>query len=227
MGTSVLSAPLAGAAQTSAPLPFFPFSTAAQNGPAPKPVFPWFAPSQQAPRAAAGFALPWSQSQHNNPYARGGFNPFNAFPSGGGAFNPFASPSPGFNPFAMGARSGAPALSSGLGMVAAPMMQGAAGMLAPFAVNYMIASMNPTTLSTFFGLMTQPTTFGFGGFNPIGFGNPMGFGGAPQPTFPFVPPQQRNATPSFPFMPPPRRQQIHQPAQAPSFPFKPFGLVGK
>ena len=232
LSVAVLVAPLAATAQTTGPPPFFPFLNTTPSKPASKPVFPWLAPTQQAPRQSTGFALPWSQPRQRstNPFAtsRGGVNPFSVFSSGNRGFNPFASGSAGFNPFAMGATSGyggAP-LSSGLGMMTAPMMQGAVGIMAPFAVNYMIASMNPTTMSTFFGLMTQPNSFGFGGFNPMGFGRPMGFGHTSQPTFPFMPPQ-RKVAPTFPFMPAPRSQQRRQPATAPAFPFNPFSFVGK
>ncbi len=78
-----------------------------------------------------------------------------------------------------------------------PMMQGAMGFMAPVAVNYAVASMNPTTMTNFFGLMAQPNT-GFGGMGfgaaPM-FGSPFGassfagtpFGAAPRvPGFPFV-----------------------------------------
>jgi hypothetical protein len=58
-----------------------------------------------------------------------------------------------------------------------PMMQGTMGFMAPMAVNYAVASMNPTTMTNFFNLMAQPNS-GFGG---------MGFGAAPRaPAFPFA-----------------------------------------
>jgi hypothetical protein len=73
----------------------------------------------------------------------------------------------------------------GMGGMMAPMMgpmaQGMAGVMAPMMANYAIASMNPTTMNNFMGLMMQnPTGYG-GGFGGGGFP----FGGRTQQPSPF------------------------------------------
>lgn len=218
-------------AQSAGMPPFFPFK-GQQTKPAPVPAFPWQRPRERS--VAPGFALPWMQPR-------------------GAARGPFVPPMSGTVPFAPGYAGGGfgmPGMSSGLGMMSAPMMQGMVGMMAPFAVNYMVASMNPTTMGNFFGLMSRPGGFGMGGFSPLGMmGGPMGSYRAPGPAagFPFVQPPSGNPAMSFPFARPARPQHSRKPAPfwwpgsrpAPAqtvpqrrtparspFPFPPFGIVG-
>ncbi len=206
-----------------------PFPRSASGNPAEiaAPAFWWGVP--RPPTVRAGRPWAWSPPVQGSRYLR-------------------AAP-PSFYPFVMGSGVGGSGTALGLGIVAAPMIRGAAGMLSSFAVNYMVASLNPTTLSNFFGLMSQPHPMSFRGIGSVGFA------GLPQPAFPFAKlqqhnpmlrfpftaPRQRDRLSGFPFWAPPARsapstwpfmvfvrpRQQPAPAPAPKFPFNPFGLAGK
>jgi len=226
------------AAQNTGVPPFFPFMTQQPRPQADPPGFPWLPRSAPTARPRPGFVPPWMQL----PAAARG---------------QFGTPMPGASPFGHGLGNGGwgmPGMSSGLGMMTAPMMQGMAGVMAPFAINYMVASMNPTTFGNFFGLMTRPGGFGMGGFNPMGMlGKPWGGMGMSQPAavFPYAQPRRQAPATVFPFFrpsPPPqqarpvspfpwsgsrtapampaRRQRPQRPPRSP-FPFPPFGIVGR
>ena len=94
--------------------------------------------------------------------------------------SPFGAPSSGFfgSPGAIPFGGG---MGGMMGPMTGPMAQGMAGIMAPMMANYAIASMNPTTMNSFMGLMMQNPT-GFGG----GYGGGFPFGGRPQGSpFPF------------------------------------------
>ena len=141
--------------------------------------FPWNAPAQPAHRAPAApaFALPWTgPAQPVRPTPPAG--PF-GFMAGGSS--PYGTPSPGFYgaPGAMpfGGGMGMGGMGGMMSPMMGPMAQGMAGIMAPMMANYAIASMNPTTMNTFMGLMMQ---------NPTGYGGGFPFGGRPQASpFPF------------------------------------------
>ena len=193
-------------AQQANPFPFLPFSAPStrQTPPAPAQIarpfwmpapaprarqpapgsfFPWFnQPAQRRPQPAAPSFFPWfSQASATRGYG------YTAPNYGTGFMSPLQS-----NPTS---------IYSGMNMNAmmAPMMQGAMGFVAPMAMNYAVASMNPTTMTNFFQLMAQPNS-GFGG---MGFGSMPMFGSpftpAPRaPAFPFAA-QPTPATPPNPF----------------------------
>lgn len=137
--------------------------------------WPFAAPQSQAAKPAVGFPF----AGFSRPAATG-------LPFGGANYgNPFSA-WPGANP-GMGSFGGA-----SLGNMMSPMMGGAMSFLMPFAGNYMIASMNPTTMTNFMGLMMSPQGSPFG--SPFGGGFSMfpsatpalaGFGRPAQPSSPF------------------------------------------
>lgn len=233
----ILAGSAVASAQSTGVPPFFAFMAQQPRSQAAPPGLPWLPRPAPTARPRSGFVPPWMQPAA----ARG----------------PFGTPMPGASPFGHGPGNGGwgmPGMSSGLGMMTAPMMQGMAGIMAPFAVNYMVASMNPTTFGNFFGLMTRPGGFGMGGFNPMGMlGKPWGGMGMSQPAavFPYAQPRRQAPATVFPFFrpsPPPRqarpaspfpwsgsrtapakpaqRQRSQSPPRAP-FPFPPFSIVGR
>lgn len=173
------------------------------------PAFPWFPFGAQAPGISGGptAAYPWQmQSAPVNPG-----NSWNAAP----AYHARPQPGIGFPPF------GSPAIGggSGMGLMMAPMM----GFMAPMMGNYAIASMNPMTMTNFFGLMANPG----GGVMPFGgFGSS---GGGYANMFPFAPPTGSFALPpaavqAFPWSQSQSPQSTQRSANTqPAFPpFLPF-----
>lgn len=142
-----------------------PAQTAAGN------TLPWFPfgtpqPRQETRPAAPVLPFPWLGGN-----AQG--NPALSWGSPSAGFTP-SMPSMGYAPFGSQAFAG----NGAMGMMTAPMMSGMMGFMAPMMTNYAIASMNPTTMTNFFGMMTNPG----GGMMPFGgFGFPGGSYGAGAP----------------------------------------------
>ncbi len=159
------------------PLPWFGTQTQRPQAPTFAPSLPWAQPRRAQPLAPA---MPWfAQAQpYRNPFA------------------PLAMPAAPTNPFMSFVSM--PFSSGGMtGVFAAPMAQGMGSIIAPMAMNYAIASMNPTTMNNFFGLMANPNPYGSTPVAPFmnwgRFGTPgtylppapRAYGAAPSP-FPFL-----------------------------------------
>lgn len=166
--------------------------------------FPFAPPAPRQPAQSTGFPFPWMGSG-----STGTATPqWNTFPQ-----NTYTQPTmpfggqSGFMPFnpmmgmgGMGSMGG----MGGMGMMMAPMM----GFMAPMMTNYAIASMNPTTMGNFFGMMSNPN--GGMGMMPFGgFGFPGSGVGTPNYSY-------QNQAPGFPW------------AQAPTNPWsQPSGSYGR
>ncbi|GAB4345265.1 MAG: hypothetical protein Kow006_02260 [Gammaproteobacteria bacterium] len=154
--------------QAHAAQPAWPPAVGSQQPQATTPGwFPFAQPAPSQPPQGNGFPFPWMSSGSAGTSAP----PWSHNPQ---PANPFA-PQPAFNPFNPMAGIGG---MGNMGMMMAPMMQGMMGFMAPMMTNYAIASMNPTTMSNFFGLMANPgggmgmMPFGGFGFPGSGFGTP-------------------------------------------------------
>ena len=166
--------------------PLTAFAQQANQGQVPPFFAPFFKQQQTQPQAARPFWAPAPTARRQQP-AAALFFPWFKQPAPTPGFG-YQAPtySAGFMaPFQSGSNLMNPGMNMNIFM--APMMQGAMGFMAPMAMNYAVASMNPTTMTNFFQLMAQPNTgFGGMGFGPMPmFGSP--FGAAPRaPTFPFA-----------------------------------------
>lgn len=182
----------------------WPMPSATQRGSVPAmPWFPFAAQPQRSTPAPTAPAMPF-------PWMGPGTQQNSSQPWGAPApgYAP-AMPSMGMFPFGSQAASG----SGAMGMMMAPMM----GFMAPMMTNYAIASMNPTTMTNFFGMMTNPgggmMPFGGMGFTPNAYGpgtaypaTGSGYAWSPAPAMPWMQTpavgSQRSPGASSPAMPP-------------------------
>ena len=171
---------------------FFPFAAKAPAQPvrrAAPTFFPFAtqAPAQPVRQAAPGFSLPWFGGGKSGITPQWGAPRAPAFPFGAqSGISSFSNPMTGFGGFGnmggllggLGGLGGLLGGLGGLGMIATPVV----GIAAPMMTKYAISSMNPTTMSNFFGLMSNQG----GGMMPFGGGFSGGGFGASASPFPFM-----------------------------------------